>query len=247
MNWVWFHKLASPPHFYRIAGRWVRWCAWPAALLGVGGLVWSLALAPSDYSQGEGYRILYVHAPTAWLSTMTYSVMAVSAAVGLIWRMNVAHSVSASCAVVGASFTFVALATGSLWGKPMWGTWWEWDPRLTSELLLLFIYLGYIGLRNAIDDIGRADRICALLAVVGMVDVPIIYYSVEWWNSLHQAPSVMKFGKPSMPPAMLWPLLTVFAAASLYAVCLILTRARGEVLRRERGGQWLVEAVEETS
>jgi heme exporter protein C len=246
MTWLWFHKLASPPHFYRIAGRWLPWLGWSAAVLGVTGLVWGLVLAPSDYQQGEGYRILYVHAPSAWLSTFTYTTMAVSAAVGLVWRMNVAHSVSASCAPLGASFTFVALATGSLWGKPMWGTWWEWDPRLTSELLLLFLYLGYMGLRSAIEDQTRADRVCALLAIVGVVNVPIIYYSVEWWNSLHQAPSVMKFGKPTMPASMLVPLLMMFAAGTLFAATMVLMRARGEILRRERVGTWLEAAVGES-
>jgi heme exporter protein C len=245
MNWVWFHKLASPPHFYRIAGVWVPWLAWLAALLGATALVWSLAIAPADYQQGEGYRILFVHAPTAWLSTFTYTAMAVTAAVGLIWRMNVAHAVSASCATLGASFTFLALATGSLWGRPMWGTWWEWDPRLMSELLLLFLYLGYLGLRGAIEEQGRADRASALLAIVGVVNVPVIYYSVEWWNSLHQAPSVMKFGKPSMPASMLTPLLLMFLACTLFAATIVLFRARGEILRRERGGQWIAAAVAE--
>ncbi len=247
MTWLWFNKLASPPHFYRIAGRWLPWLGWSAAVLGVTGLVWGLVIAPSDYQQGEGYRILYVHAPSAWLSTFTYTTMAVTAAVGLVWRMNVAHSVSASCAPLGASFTFVALATGSLWGKPMWGTWWEWDPRLTSELLLLFLYLGYMGLRGAIEDQTRADRVCALLAIVGVVNVPIIYYSVEWWNSLHQAPSVMKFGKPAMPASMLIPLLMMFAAGTLFAATLVLMRARGEILRRERVGAWLEAAVGESA
>lgn len=245
MNWVWFHKLGSPPHFYRIAGRWVRWLAWPAALLGAYGLIGGLAIAPADYQQGEGYRILYVHAPAAWMSTMVYTTMALAAAVGLIWRMNVAHAVAASCAAIGASFTVLALATGSLWGRPMWGTWWEWDPRLTSELLLLFLYLGYMGLRSAIEDTARADRASAVLAIVGVVNVPIIHYSVVWWNSLHQVASVMKIGRPSMPTSMLLPLLAMFLAATLLFLVLMLTRARGEVLRRERNARWLGEALQE--
>lgn len=245
MNWVWFHKLGSPPHFYRIAGNWARWLAWPAALLGVYGLIGGLAIAPADYQQGEGYRILYVHAPAAWMSTMVYTTMAFAAAVGLIWRMNVAHAVAASCAAIGASFTVLALVTGSLWGKPMWGTYWEWDPRLTSELLLLFLYLGYMGLRNAIEDTSRADRASAVLAIVGVVNVPIIHYSVVWWNSLHQVASVMKIGRPSMPTSMLLPLLAMFLAATLLFLVLMLTRARGEVLRRERNARWLGEALQE--
>ena len=245
MAWVWFHKLGSPPHFYRIAGRLIPWFAWPALALGLYGFVGGLAIAPADYLQGEGYRIVYVHAPAAWLSLMVYTVMAASAAVGLIWRMPVAHAIAASCAVIGASFTLLALATGSLWGRPMWGTYWEWDPRLTSELLLFFLYLGYIGLRNAIEDTARADRASAVLAIVGVVNVPIIHYSVIWWNSLHQVASVMKLDKPSMPPAMLWPLLSMFLAATLFFGALVLVRARGEVLRRERNARWLLDAVGE--
>jgi heme exporter protein C len=246
MTWVWFHKLGSPPHFYRIAGRMIPWFAWPALALGLYGLIGGLAIAPADYQQGEGYRILYVHAPAAWLSLMVYSVMAASAAVGLVWRMPVAHAIAASCAVIGASFTLLALATGSLWGRPMWGTYWEWDPRLTSELLLFFLYLGYIGLRNAIEDTARADRASAVLAIVGVVNVPIIHYSVVWWNSLHQVASVMKLGRPSMPASMLWPLLSMFLAATLFFGALVLVRSRGEVLRRERNARWLVDTLKET-
>jgi heme exporter protein C len=178
---------------------------------------------------------------------MVYVVMAASAAVGLIWRMTVAYAVSASCAVIGASFTALALATGMLWGRPMWGTYWEWDPRLTSELLLLFLYLGYMGLRNSIDDVGRADRASAVLAIVGVVNVPIIHYSVIWWNSLHQAPSVMKFGQPTMPASMLVPLLLMLAGFTMYFVALLLIRSRGELLRRERTARWIAEALGATA
>lgn len=246
MSWVWFHKLGSPPHFYRLAGKMLPWFAWPALLLCVGGLFGALVLAPADYQQGDGFRILYVHAPAAWLSVMVYSAMAVYAAVGLIWRINVAHALAASCAAIGASFTVVALVTGSLWGRPMWGTYWEWDPRLTSELVLLFLYLGYMGLRSAIDDTARADRASAVLAIVGAVNVPIIHYSVTWWNSLHQAPSVMKFGKPTMPASMLVPLLMMLLGFTLYFAAIMLVRARGEVLRRERSAHWVAAAAEET-
>jgi heme exporter protein C len=245
MAWIWFHKLGSPPHFYRLAGRMTPWFAWPALLLCLGGLYGGLVSAPADYQQGEGFRIIYVHAPAAWLSVMIYSAMAVYAAVGRIWRINVCHALAASCAGIGASFTLVALVTGSLWGRPMWGTYWEWDPRLTSELVLLFLYLGYMGLRSAIDDTARADRASAVLAIVGAVNVPIIHYSVTWWNSLHQAPSVMKFGKPTMPASMLVPLLMMLLGFTLYFVAIMLVRARGEVLRRERGAQWVAEAAVE--
>jgi heme exporter protein C len=177
------------------------------------------------------------------MSLMVYVTMAVSAAVGLIWRMKIAHAAAASCAPIGASFTVAALVTGSLWGRPMWGTYWEWDPRLTSELILLFLYLGYMALRSAIDEVQRADRASALLAVVGVINVPIIHYSVLWWNSLHQAPSVMKLAKPEMPAAMLLPLLMMLLGFTLFFVALLLVRLRGEILRRERTASWIHEAL----
>ena len=246
MAWVWFHRFGSPPYFYRVARRLTPWLGWPALILGVAGLIGGLGLAPPDYQQGDGFRIIYVHAPAAWLSLMIYVVMATSAAVGLIWRMNVAHAVAASCAPIGASFTALALATGMLYGRPMWGTYWQWDPRITSELLLLFLYLGYMALRAAFDDVARADRASAVLAIVGVVDVPIIHYSVIWWNSLHQAPTVMKFGRPSMPASMLVPLLLMLAGFTFYFGALLLTRARGEILRRERNAHWISAALEES-
>lgn len=243
MNWSWFHRYASPPHFYRLAGNWIPWLAWPAAACILAGLIGGLVYAPPDYQQGQGFRILYIHAPAAWLALLTYSVMAITAAIGLIWRMTVAYAVSASCAVIGASFTAVALVTGMLWGRPMWGTYWEWDPRLTSFLLLLFLYGGYLGLRGAIDDVARADRASAVLAIVGFVNVPIIHYSVLWWNSLHQAPSLMKFGAPTIPLAMLWPLLAMLLGFTLYFGALLLVRARGELLWRERRARWMLQAL----
>jgi heme exporter protein C len=243
MNWTWFHRLGSPPYVYALAARLTPWFAWPAALLMLGGLWGGLVLAPPDYQQGDGFRIIYVHAPSAWMSLMVYTTMATAAAIGLIWRMKVAHAVAASCAPVGASFTFAALVTGALWGEPMWGTYWQWDPRLTSELVLLFLYLGYMGLRAGIDDTQRADRASAVLAVVGVVNVPIIHYSVVWWNSLHQAPSVMRLGKPAMPGSMLVPLLMMLLGFTLFFVALLLVRLRGEVLARERTASWIREVV----
>ncbi|MFZ1906022.1 MAG: heme ABC transporter permease CcmC [Steroidobacteraceae bacterium] len=244
MSWTWFHRLASPPYIYGLAARLTPWFGWAAALLILCGLYGGLVLAPPDYQQGNDFRILYVHAPSAWMSLMVYTTMAVAAAVGLIWRMKVAHAAAASCAAIGASFTFAALVTGSLWGARMWGTWWEWDPRLTSELILLFLYLGYMGLRAAIEDTQRADRASGLLAVVGVVNVPIIHYSVVWWNSLHQAPSVMRLGKPAMPPAMLLPLLIMLAGFTLLFAALLLVRLRGEILNRERTASWIRGAVQ---
>lgn len=243
MDWTWFHRLGSPPHVYRIAGSLFPWFAWPAALLMLAGLYGGLVLAPPDYQQGDGFRIIYVHAPSAWLSLMIYSTMAAAAAVGLIWRMKVAHAVAASCAPVGAWFTAVSLVTGMLWGKPMWGTYWVWDPRLTAQLILMFLYLGYMGLRSGIEDPARADRASAVLAIVGIVNVPIIRFSVEWWNSIHQAPSIMKMDRPSMPTDMLMPLLTMLLAFTLFFVAVLLVRLRAEILRRERNATWIREVV----
>ena len=243
MDWTWFHRFASPPHIYRVAGTLTPWVAWPAGLLIVSALYAGLFLAPPDYQQGEGFRMIYVHAPSAWLSVMIYGVMATAAAVGLIWRMKVAHAAAASCAAIGASFTFVSLGTGMLWGKPMWGTYWVWDPRLTAQLVLLFLYLGYMALRSGIDDLGRADRASAVLAIIGVVNLPIIRYSVEWWNSIHQAPSVMKMERPSMPFDMLAPLLMMLLGFTLLFAALLLVRMRAEVLRRERGASWVKEVV----
>jgi heme exporter protein C len=242
-NWAWFHRFGSPPHVYRLAGLLTPWFAWPAALSILAALYGGLVLAPPDYQQGEGFRIIYVHAPSAWLSVMIYSVMATAAGIGLIWRMKVAHAAAASCAGIGAWFTVVSLVTGMLWGKPMWGTYWVWDPRLTAQLVLLFLYLGYIGLRSGIDDLGRADRASAVLALVGVVNIPIIRYSVEWWNSIHQAPSVMKMEKPSMPMEMLVPLLLMFLGFTLYFAAVMLVRLRAEILRRERNASWIREAL----
>src|SRR5579884_665255 len=228
MAWTWFHRLGSPPYIYSLAARLTPWFGWPAALLILGGLF----VAPPDYQQGDGFRIIYVHVPTAYMSVMVYTTMAVSAAVGLIWRIKVAHAVAASCAPIGASFTFCALATGSLWGAPMWGTYWEWDPRLTSELILLFLYLGYMGLRAAMEDVQRADRTSAVLAIIGVVNVPIIHFSVTWWNSLHQAPSLLRPGGPAIQGAMLVPLLIMILGFTLFFVTILLVRLRGEVLSR---------------
>jgi heme exporter protein C len=197
--------------------------------------------APADYQQGDGFRILYVHAPAAWMSLFVYVVMAMAAAIGLIWRIKLAHAAAAACAPVGASFTFLALATGSIWGKPMWGTWWVWDARLTSELILLFLYLGYMALRSSFDDRERADRASAVLAIVGVINIPIIHYSVEWWTTLHQPASVTRLAKPAIALPMLVPLFIMLAGYQLYFGWLLCRRLQGEILRRERSAGWLKE------
>ncbi len=244
--WVWFHKLGSPPHFYRISGRLLPWISGTALVMILVGVYGGLVLSPADYQQGDGFRIIYVHVPAAWLSMFAYVTMACAAGVGLVWRMKLAHAVAASCAVPGASFTFLALATGSIWGKPMWGTWWEWDARLTSELILLFLYLGYISLRTAFSDVGKADRASAVLALVGVVNIPIIHFSVTWWNTLHQGATVSKLAAPSISANMLWPLLVMALGCTLYFVALLLIRTRAEILVRERRSRWLGEALEGT-
>ena len=241
--WAWLHKLSSPPHFYRLAGKISPWLTWPAvALLGIG-LYGGLIMAPPDYQMGEAFRIIYVHVPSAYMAMMVYMLMAVASAIGLIWRIKLAHAVAASAAPMGASFAAMALCTGMLWGKPMWGTYWDWDPRLTSTLVLFFVYLGYMALRSAFDDVGKADRACAILALVGVVNVPIIHFSVEWWNSLHQGPSLSRLQKPAIDNEMLWPLLLLILAFTVYFAGLLLVRTRAEVLRRERSARWVRELV----
>lgn len=238
---LWFHKLGSAPHFYRIAGQWIPWLGALFALLLVTGLYGGLVLAPPDYQQGDSYRIIFIHVPSAWMSLFIYLVMASCGLVIVVWRMKLAEVVLISSAPIGASFTFLALVTGSLWGKPMWGTWWVWDARLTSELILLFLYLGVIGLHNAIEDKRVAARAVAILAIVGVVNIPIIHYSVEWWNSLHQGPTVTKFDKPSIHWSMLIPLLLMALAFQVYYVLALFKRCRTELLQRERNSKWVEE------
>jgi heme exporter protein C len=240
---LWFHKFGSPPHFYRIAGNWLPWLGTIFLLLLVAGLYGGLILAPPDYQQGESYRIIFIHVPSAWMSLFIYMVMAACGVVILVWRMKIAEIVLISSAPIGASFTFLALATGSLWGKPMWGTWWVWDARLTSELILLFLYLGVIGLHGAIEDKRIAARAIAILAIVGMVNIPIIHYSVEWWNSLHQGPTVTKFDKPSIHWSMLIPLLLMALAFQVYYVLALFQSCRAELLQRERNSKWVEELI----
>ncbi len=200
--------------------------------------------APPDYQQGDSFRIIYVHVPSAWMSLFVYMVMAVAGAIGLIWHIKLAEITSISSAPIGASFTFLALVTGSLWGKPMWGTWWVWDARLTSELLLLFLYLGVIGLYNAIEDKRIATRATAILAIVGVVNIPIIHYSVEWWNTLHQGATITKFDKPSIHISMLIPLLLMALGFKFFYVIVLLMRSRCELLFRERNSKWVAELMD---
>jgi heme exporter protein C len=240
-----FHKMASPPWFYRISGRMIPWIGALCALLLAYGLYGGLVLAPADYQQGDSFRIIYIHVPAAWMSLFVYVLMAVCGVISLVWRMKMAEVVLIASAPVGAAFTFLALVTGSLWGKPMWGTWWVWDGRLTSELILLFLYLGVIALHNAIEDRQTAAKAVAILAIVGVVNVPIIHYSVEWWATLHQGPTITKLDKPSMHIDMLIPLLVMALAFKVYFVMAMLMRARVELLERERNSKWAKDMVGE--
>jgi heme exporter protein C len=237
----WFHRFGSPPYFYRIAGKWIPWLSGLFGILVVAGLYGGLILAPPDYQQGESYRIIFVHVPASWMSLFIYMVMATCGIIVLVWRMKLAEVVLHCAAPIGASFTFLALVTGSLWGKPMWGTYWVWDARLTSELILLFLYLGVIGLYGAIDDKRVAGRAISILVIVGIVNIPIIHYSVEWWNSLHQTASLSKFEKPSMPPSMYMPILIMAVAFKVYFVLSLFQRVRAELLYRERNSRWVEE------
>ena len=214
------------------------------ALLLLAGLYLGLFVAPADYQQGESYRIMFIHVPAAWMSMFIYVLMAGAGAIALVWNIKLSEIFASSCAPIGASFTFLALVTGSLWGKPMWGTWWAWDARLTSELILFFLYIGYMALEASIDDPRRAARASAILALVGVVNIPVIHFSVQWWNTLHQPASVSKMGTPTIAPSMLIPLLLMAFAFTFYFVAVLLIRMRNEILERERHTLWVAQMLE---
>ena len=222
-------RYAAPKFFYPLAGRLLPWLGTLAAVLLLLGATWGLALAPADYQQGDSYRIMFIHVPAAWLSMLTYMVMAGGAFVFLVWRIKLADMLAKCCAPLGAAFTALTLVTGSLWGKPMWGTWWAWDARMTSVLILFFFYLGYIALVNAFDDPTRGYRAAGILALVGVVNLPIIKFSVDWWNTLHQPASVFRMGGPTIYPTMLWPLMLMAAGFTMFFVTVLILRVRGEI------------------
>jgi heme exporter protein C len=241
-----FDRLASPTRFAAFAARTQGWTAAGAVALMLAGLYFAFFASPPDYQQGEAVRIMYVHVPSAWLALFAYGFVALMSAVGLIWRHPLAHVLAIAAAPVGAAFTFVCLVSGSLWGKPMWGAWWVWDARLTSVLILFFVYLGFIALTGAFDEPTRGDRAGAVLALVGAVNLPIIKFSVDWWNTLHQPASVMKLGGPAIDPAMLTPLLLMAAGFTVLFLALVLVRARAELLARRVRALRLIEARAET-
>jgi heme exporter protein C len=242
--WKWLHPYAKTEVTYHLCERLIPWFGW-LALLGLSiGAIWGLAFAPSDYQQGDSFRIIYIHVPSAMLSMGVYSGMAIAAFVGLVWQIKTAHMAVATMAPVGAVMTFIALITGAVWGKPMWGTWWVWDARLTSELILLFLYLGVMALYNSFDDKDQGSKAAGIIAVVGVVNLPIIHYSVEWWNTLHQGSTITKFDKPSIAPAMLWPLLISLLGMAALCGYVIMRRLQNEILRRESKRPWVVRLAE---
>lgn len=243
INWF---QLASPRTFYPVAGRMIPWFAAAAIVFAVAGLYLGFFVAPTDAQQGEGYRIIYVHVPVSWMSMLIYLVMAGWAGLGLVFNSRLSGMMASALAPTGAMFTFLSLWTGALWGKPMWGTWWVWDARLTSELILLFLYLGFIALQSAIDEPRRADKAGALLALVGLVNIPIIYFSVQWWNTLHQGASVSLTNAPSMATVMLAGMLLMALACWMYAVAVALIRVRCIILEREWHAGW-IEALQEVN
>ena len=236
VNWFYF---AAPQRFYRLAGQLLPWCFVLASLLAVWGLYIGLWLAPTDAQQGEAYRIIFVHVPVAWMSMVVYLAMAGWAGVGLVFNSRLASMMACALAPTGALMTFLALWTGALWGKPTWGAWWVWDARLTSELVLLFLYIGFMSLHAAIDDPRRADRAAGLLALVGVVNVPIIYFSVKWWNTLHQGASVSLTKSPSMASTMLLGMLVMALACWAYCIAVALLRVRSIIVEREAHTAWV--------
>ena len=225
-----FDRLANPTRFMRLASAILPWTAAATVLLLGGGLYFALFDSPADYQQGESVRIMYVHVPSAWLAMAGYTTVAMSSAAALIWKHPLADLIAKAASPIGACFALLCLATGSLWGKPMWGTWWAWDARLTSVLILFFLYLGHMALLSAFDDAQRGARAAAILALAGFVNVPIIKFSVDWWNTLHQPASISKMGMPSIDPRMLLPLMLMALGYTLFYVTVLLVRVKGEIL-----------------
>jgi heme exporter protein C len=242
---MFIHKLGSPPWFYEFTGKLIPWLWLVFAVLAAWALYLGLVKGPADYLQGESVRIIYLHVPAAWMSMLIYVSMAVMAFIALVWRIRMVEILAMCSAPIGAAFTIVTLTAGSLWGRPTWGTYWVWDARLTSELVLLFLYLGIIGLYNAIDEPRKAARAASLLAIVGAVNLPIIHYSVKWWNTLHQGSSVSLLGGSSIDASILWPMLIMAFAVKFYYAANLLTRARVRLLEQDLRKGWVKDLVRE--
>jgi heme exporter protein C len=241
--WKWLHPYAKPERAYELCNTLLPYLLWPSLILIAVGSCWGLLFAPSDYQQGDSFRIIYIHVPAAILSMSTYVAMAVAGLVGIVWQWRTAFMAMIAIAPVGAAMTFIALFTGAAWGKPMWGTWWIWDARLTSELILLFLYSGVLALYAAFDDKQQAGKASAVIALVGVINIPIIHYSVEWWNTLHQGATISKFDKPSIAPEMLWPLLVNLIGFALFIGAVSLHRLKNEMLRRELHRPWAMQQL----
>jgi len=237
----WFHRLVSPRWFYHASGKWLPWlCVLTLIFVSIG-LVWGLGFAPQDAKQGNSFRIIYIHVPSSFLALAGYYIMATAGAIAIIWKIKIADIVMKSAAPIGASLTFIALLTGAIWGKPTWGTYWIWDARITSMLILLFLYLGVIVLQKAYAVQGLSNRAAALLALVGTVNIPIIYKSVDWWYTLHQ-PATIKFTEaPSMHPDMFQPLLVIIVGFYFFYISALIISVRAEILHRERRTSWVKE------
>lgn len=242
LHWL-SKKFLSPKTFYKTSSFLLPWITFAFLICFGYGLIDGLFIAPADYQQGDGFRIIYVHVPSAFTAMAIYFVMACSALITLVWRVKVAAICMSCSARIGAWLTLLALVTGSIWGKPMWGTWWIWDARLTSMLILFFLYLGFIALQSVISDADKRDRASAVIAIVGIINLPIIHYSVIWWNTLHQGPTLSQFKTPSIAPSMLHPLLAMIAAFMLFYVLILLLRMRNHILFREMRSLWVQEII----
>ncbi|MCB1614742.1 MAG: heme ABC transporter permease [Pseudomonadales bacterium] len=246
-KWTWFHRFGSPKWFYHFSSGLLPWLWLAVALCLVAGLVWGLAFAPADAKQGNSFRIIYIHVPTSFLALAGYYLMALAGAVGLVWRIKLAMWVLRAAAPLGAVLTFISLFSGAIWGKPTWGTWWVWDARITSMLILFFLYLGVIALQQAFQNEEGANRASAVLALVGMVNIPIIYKSVDWWNTLHQPATIKMTEAPSMHPDMWHPLLLMIVAFYLFYALVLILNLRCEILRHESRSQWVRELCKSRS
>ncbi|MFT7109320.1 MAG: heme exporter protein C [Psychrobacter glaciei] len=234
-----YHKLGSPKWFYQISGRCMPWFLIAGSALMAVGIVWGLAFAPADYLQGNSFRIIYIHVPAAMLSQSAYIMMAVAGVVGLVWKIKMSFIVGKVIAPIGASVAIIALLTGAIWGKPTWGTYWVWDARLTSMLILLFLYFGVIAIHNAIESEEMANKAAAVLAIVGSINIPIIKYSVDWWNTLHQPATITLTKKPTMAPEMFIPLALTIIGFYCWFAFWVFARTRNEILLREHRTKWV--------
>lgn len=236
----WIHKWGSPKYFYLKTHNWAKYLGVASLLFILIGWFSGLFLAPQDYQQKDAFRIIYVHVPAAFLSMAVYTYIALLSAIYLVWKIKIADMLAQASAQIGATFTMLALITGAIWGKPMWGTYWVWDARLTSELLLFFIYLGYISIRNAFgENYTIASRACAVVGLIGLINIPIIHYSVNWWQTLHQGPTLSKLSRPDIASSMLVPLLISLLGFFLFYLFVLIINARTQILWRERNNSWV--------